>query len=184
MDGVGEAERRRQEKKGEKEMEVARANMEGGGEGTKLEGENIFAKLLDGVGEAEERRQGKERVGLVEAVKNEVQVGVEVVSLGDGQRQGQGHEEHEGGKSKIDQVDDQGVRKDKKIGVEKRLERKKDKEDEDMAVKSESALQRIAMGYGDDGELGGEYGKENPPPGYKFGGYREDHLCVTWMPLN
>ncbi|GMH52142.1 hypothetical protein TrLO_g7466 [Triparma laevis f. longispina] len=45
---------------------------------------------------------------------------------------------------------------------------------------TESEVKRISLGYDSDGDLGGDYGKDNPPTGKRFGGYGKGFTSICW----
>ena len=182
LDGVGEAESKRQEKKREKEMELMRQNLEDG----EQESDNIFAALLDGVEKAETRRQEKKekekgRGGMDEMMPKpemeirEGDVDVAMLTWIENEKKVNEQEGRELGRAKGEGERD--VKRNVGGGGDERGQ-----EQEKEGALSETARQRIALGYCDDGSLGGDYGKENPPPGLKFGAYSADYLEIAWLP--
>lgn len=49
---------------------------------------------------------------------------------------------------------------------------------------TESELKRISLGYDEDGDLGGDFGKDNPPPGKKFVAYGKGFMSISWGSAN
>jgi hypothetical protein len=41
--------------------------------------------------------------------------------------------------------------------------------------------QRIASGFGEDGQVGGAFSETNPPPGLRFGGYLKGATGIKWV---
>ena len=44
----------------------------------------------------------------------------------------------------------------------------------------DAAAARVQQGYDASGALGGEFSRENPPPGKVFGGYKKGNIGIVW----
>ncbi|GMH53098.1 hypothetical protein TrST_g11057 [Triparma strigata] len=65
-----------------------------------------------------------------------------------------------------------GSRKDVGVEMDFGVEMQKDY--------TKSELKRITLGYDKDGGLGGDFGKDNPPPGKKFVAYGKGFMSISW----
>lgn len=175
---MDDAEKKRQEKKRLNEMQNLAV------EAGKQESENVFAALLDNVGEAEAKRQmERERLGRVKdaTLKPEVGRGEEFSVCTTMQVPSANNFNKKDGAQLEKAEVDRGEERDGGVQDDQEKEEEEERGD-DEEVLSESFRQRIALGYGEDGSLGGDYGKDDPPPGLKFGGYSSDFLSISWLP--
>eukprot|EP00933_Yihiella_yeosuensis_P050627 TRINITY_DN48419_c0_g1_i1.p2 TRINITY_DN48419_c0_g1~~TRINITY_DN48419_c0_g1_i1.p2 ORF type:complete len:102 (-),score=17.71 TRINITY_DN48419_c0_g1_i1:390-695(-) len=55
-----------------------------------------------------------------------------------------------------------------------------DLNDDDRAAIQAGDASRLAQGYNADGKLGGQFSKENPPPGKTFSAYKLGFTGILW----
>jgi hypothetical protein len=53
--------------------------------------------------------------------------------------------------------------------------------EEELAAAASATEERIAAGFDAEGNVGGPYSKESPPPGKLFGGFHKGATGITWV---